>query len=79
MTLEAWLPIGHKLPDGAKSRVALYEGQGWQILETQGNGRALVTRDELAQRWQTGIMPVRRAVTNWALHTAEGWRLQLAK
>lgn len=57
MALDAWLPIGHRFPDGAKSRTALFEGLGWQILETQGGGRALLTRDELAQRWvNSGIL-----------------------
>jgi hypothetical protein len=51
MTLDAWLPVGHKLPDGAKSVVALFSGPGWQIIETQGDGRALLVRDELADRW----------------------------
>jgi cell division protease FtsH len=57
MALDAWLPVGHKLPDGAKSRAALFEGPGWQILETQGNGRALVARGELASRWiESGLL-----------------------
>ena len=51
MTLDAWLPIGFKLPDGAKTRIALFEGSDWQILETQGGGRALVVREALVQRW----------------------------
>lgn len=51
MALDAWLPIGHKLPNGAQSRLPLFEGRGWQILETQGNGRALIVREELADRW----------------------------
>lgn len=51
MALDAWLPIGFKLPDGAKARVALFEGADWQILETQGGGRALVVREALAQHW----------------------------
>ena len=51
MALDAWLPIGFKLPDGAKARVALFEGVDWQILETQGGGRALVVRDALAEHW----------------------------
>ena len=34
MALDAWLPIGFKLPDGAKARVALFEGADWQILES---------------------------------------------
>ena len=52
MALDAWLPIGFKLPDGAKARVALYEGADWQVYETQGGGRALVVHDELGARWQ---------------------------
>ncbi len=51
MALDAWLPIGFKLPDSAKARVALFEGADWQILETQGGGRALVVREALAQHW----------------------------
>lgn len=51
MVLDAWLPVGYKLPDSAKARVALYEGANWQILETQGKGRALLVHDELVQRW----------------------------
>jgi cell division protease FtsH len=51
MALNAWLPVGFKLPDGAKARMALFEGSNWQVLETDGNGRALLVRDELAERW----------------------------
>lgn len=57
MTFDAWLPVGHMLPDGAKSRIVLFEGTGWQILETQGNGRALVVHEDLAQRWiESGLL-----------------------
>lgn len=52
MALNAWIPIGFKLPDGAKARLALYEGADWQLYETQGGGRALVVHDELGARWQ---------------------------
>lgn len=51
MGLEAWLPLGFKLPDGAKAHIVLFEGPYWQILETQGGGRALVVQDTLAQHW----------------------------
>lgn len=51
MALDAWLPIGFNLPDGARARVALFEDAKWQILETDGNGRALLATDELAQSW----------------------------
>lgn len=51
MALDAWLPIGFKLPDGAKFRTALFEGAEWQIYETTGGGRALVALDTLAERW----------------------------
>lgn len=51
MALDAWLPVGYGLPDGAIAQVAVFEGANWQVLETQGNGRALVANDELAQHW----------------------------
>lgn len=51
MALDAWLPIGFKLPDGAKVRTALFEGTDWQMYETLGGGWALVTLDALAQHW----------------------------
>ncbi|MCO6058513.1 ATP-binding protein [Pseudomonas sp. MOB-449] len=51
MALDAWLPIGYKIPDGAKLRAAMSEGTGWQIFGTEGNGRALVVHDELAHHW----------------------------
>lgn len=51
MALDAWLPIGFKLPDAAKVRGACFSGQSWQILETLGDGRALVVNDDLVARW----------------------------
>ena len=52
MALDAWLPIGFELPDGAKVRTARFEGTDWQIYETMGGGRALVVLAALAQHWQ---------------------------
>ena len=52
MALDAWLPIGFKLPDGAKVRVAMFGGADWQVYETQGGGRALIVHDALGVRWQ---------------------------
>jgi cell division protease FtsH len=51
MALDAWLPVGFRLPDGSVSRLALFEGADWQVLEVQGKGRALVAHDMLARRW----------------------------
>jgi len=51
MISDAWLPIGYNLPDRTKTKVVLFEGPGWQILETTGGGRALLARDSLARRW----------------------------
>ena len=57
MALDAWLPIGFKLPDGAKVRAVLFEGSDWQIYETMGGGRALVARDALVQHWlESGLV-----------------------
>lgn len=51
MAIDAWLPNGYTLPDGAKLRVAAFEGAEWQIYETAGGGRALVVHPPLADRW----------------------------
>ena len=51
MSLDAWLPVGFALPDGARVHRVLHEGLDWQIVETAGTGRALLTRASLAQRW----------------------------
>jgi AAA+ superfamily predicted ATPase len=45
------------LPDGAKARAPRFEGAHWQILETQGNGSALIAHDQLARRWfESGLI-----------------------
>jgi hypothetical protein len=51
MVLDPWLPLGFTLPSGGTTRVALAEGQDWQIYETMPAGRALVAREELARGW----------------------------
>jgi cell division protease FtsH len=51
MVLDAWLPVGYPLPDGSTSRMALYVGAGWQILEAKDGRRVLVAQEELAERW----------------------------
>ncbi len=51
MVVDAWLPIGFKLPDGAQVRAALFEAAGWQIYQTLGGGWALVVLDTLARHW----------------------------
>ena len=57
MTIEACLPGGFKLPQGAVVRRALFDGAGWQIAETGGGGRALLAHDTLVQRWlQSGLI-----------------------
>ncbi|MDR2788655.1 MAG: ATP-binding protein, partial [Candidatus Accumulibacter sp.] len=57
MALDTWLPVGFCLPDGAKVRGALFEGADWQVFETQGDGRALVAQEILAQHWlETGLI-----------------------
>jgi len=43
--------VGLGLADGALLRGVLSEGPDWQVLETQGGGRALVVAERLAARW----------------------------
>lgn len=51
MSIEAWLPIGHELPDGARCGKPLHGGHGWQIVTTAGGGRALITDETLHSKW----------------------------
>lgn len=51
MAVDAWLPVGFELPDGARTRLPVSEGEAWQIFETTGGGRALVVQAKLAARW----------------------------
>ncbi len=51
MALEAWLPIGQELPDGAKCGRPLHGGQDWQIVATDGGGRALLVAHGLHSKW----------------------------
>lgn len=51
MAMDNWLPIGLMLPDGTRAKQALFEGPGWQIIGTAGEGRALLTDAALAERW----------------------------
>jgi hypothetical protein len=68
MALDAWLPIGFTLPDGAKVRTALFEGTDWQIYETMGGGRALV----VLSRWRSiGRMRVWLKMERSTPHSSE--------
>lgn len=51
MAIDAWLPKGFVLPDGAKVGIAAFEGSDWQTFGTAGKGYALVVRKELSNRW----------------------------
>lgn len=56
MAIDAWLPNGYSLPDGARVRTPKFEGTDWQIYETAGSGHALIVKTELAERWlSTGL------------------------
>ena len=51
MTNDLWLPQGFELPDGSKIRSLLYSGDEWQIFDTNGSNNILLTRRELAKKW----------------------------
>lgn len=51
MALDSWMPVGFSTPDGEKIRLALQEGDDWQIYESQSGGRVLVATERLANRW----------------------------
>jgi len=51
MTIDAWLPVGHSLPDGTVLESILHEGEDWQIYQRRAGGLALLARERLAKRW----------------------------
>jgi cell division protease FtsH len=51
MALDSWFPVDFELPDGARIRLPRSQGTDWQIVETQGQGMALVVTGDLAERW----------------------------
>jgi cell division protease FtsH len=51
MAIDAWLPNGFLLPDGAKVGSVAFAGVGWQVYGTAGKGHALVVHQELSDRW----------------------------
>lgn len=54
---ESWLPIGFALPDGMICSRAIHSDANWQIVETQGGGRALISREKLATAWvEAGLL-----------------------
>lgn len=59
MPLDAWLPVGFSLPDGARVRLAVNDGVDWQVFEAQGGGLALVVKESLINRWvEAGLIEV---------------------
>ena len=64
MVRDAWLPIGFSLPDGSRTKTVVHEGTNWQIVSTDGNGRTLLAREELARRWiESGLIEEERMRT----------------
>ncbi len=51
MAIETWLPFGYELPDGAVCRRARHGDSFWQIVDTDGGGRALIVKGDIQSRW----------------------------
>lgn len=51
MAIESLLPIGFELPDGARCGRVLHGTRSWQIVATDGGGRALIAEWELTSKW----------------------------
>jgi len=83
MAIDAWLPVGTTLPDGAVTQRVLHGAESWQIVATRGGGRALLANDELAKRWTTTglidghtLQPIQfGSDQRWALSTGAGQAL----
>lgn len=63
MVIDSWLPNGLLLPDGKKYQQALFEGEGWQIIETKCGVRVLLADDCLSLRWiDSGLIEPRSTI-----------------
>lgn len=51
MPIDPWLPIGHPLPNGNRCGKVLHADEGWQIVETGEESRALLATASLRDRW----------------------------
>ena len=51
MMRERWFPLQHRLSDGVPLGRLMHAGPDWQIFRLMGNGRMLVARGALADRW----------------------------
>jgi cell division protease FtsH len=51
MSLDAWLPVNHELPDSTKLMGVAYGSEDWQIYKAKGNRNSLVVKDSLAKKW----------------------------
>lgn len=51
MMRERWFPLRHKLPDESALGRLMHAGSDWQIFRLKGDGRMLVARSALADRW----------------------------
>lgn len=75
MIMDAWFPIGHRFPCGEQSGMTLHEGPGWQIVETQGGGRALIAREELATRWRASGLVSDEVLSSFSFGPRVFWYL----
>ena len=48
---ERWFPLQHRLADGLPLGRLMHAGPDWQIFRLRGDGRMLVARGALADRW----------------------------
>ena len=51
MVKDPWLPVGFTLPDGSNMRGVIFGGPDWQIISLKGEGRCLLVKEELLQKW----------------------------
>ena len=52
MIVDAWLPLGHRLPNGVVLGRPLSAGESWQLWESQDGGRTLIVKGGLVARWE---------------------------
>lgn len=56
MSVDPWLPIGFRLPDGTTVRRTVSAGETWQLAEADGGHRVLLAAREIVARWELAAL-----------------------
>ena len=79
MAIDPWIPVGFCFPDGSRAKLAIQNGENWQIYETGTDTKVLVARKNLAARWLKGGLLTSNALMIFNIGRDEYYSLSSSK